>query len=578
MSRVPPGRRITATLIGLVLAVVAAVAFAGSASANSTGSAASVSRGALDCNGFSPIQQSIKPTGACTDVRGFPGDSANTEDGRFYDNGHYIGHDEPDLTFLSSRPGSGNDVTWTETLGTDPVATPTVTDPGNDVTHWFELSIAPWFSMALCNPYSYPQTSCVPNSDSNAPRQGFPGAPRHGYPGGGSSFLEVQFYPPGEAPFFDNISCDNAHWCASLHINDLECTLNFGHCNTNCEEPTNFAFIQKDGVPTGPAGPQVATIATDTPNSDTLLMNPGDTIKVHIFDAPLAGGGHALEVAIDDLTSGESGFMQASAANGYMATNIGNCKGIPFNYEPEYSTAKQGNIVPWAALQTNISTQFEIGHWTPCSSLSGLSTDFGLDFITAGDPFNLTCNGAYEATADNAPDNAEGFAGDAFCYSAGDTHPALNQFGVVSDPNTTTGCLDFLSGGDIDFDGTSYWADWPTGIAPTDKFPGSFVQSAPTSGGQPYSQSFFQTDVALSESTCGADISGCTVPPAGPGNFYPYWSTITNGSDCAILFGNVAGGSGGVNDYGKAAQYGSDLRNEIGYDEFEGTPTPAVCS
>jgi len=575
MSRFSAGRRRTvATLIGVVLAVVAAVTFTGSAAANSAGNAA---RGALDCNGFSPVQQSIKPTGACTDIRGFPGDGANLDDGRFYDNGHYIGHDEPDLTFLSSRPGSGNDVTWVETLGTDPVAAPTVASPGNDVTHWFELSIAPWFSMALCNPYSYPQTSCKPNSDSNAPRQGYPGAPKHGYPGGGSSFLEVQFYPPGEAPFFDNISCDNTHWCASLHINDLECTLNFGHCNTNCEEPTNFAFIQKDGVPTGPAGPQVATLATDTPNEQTLLMNPGDTIKVHIFDSALSGGGHALEVAIDDMTTGESGFMQASAANGYMATNIGNCKGIPFNYEPEYSTAKQGNIVPWAALQTNISTQYEIGHWTPCSSLSDPASNFdGLINFTAGDEFWLTCNGPYEDAAGADSANDEGFGGDAFCYPAGDTHDALSPFGISAPPNTMTGCLDFLNN-DIDFDSTSYWADWPTGIAPTDKTPGSFVQAAPTTNGQLYEQSFFQTDVGLSEPTCGDDISGCTVPPAGPGHFYPYWSTITNGNQCSILFGNVAGGSG-VNDYGGDAQYGPDLRNVIGYDEFESTPTPAVCS
>ena len=565
-------RRIT-LLVGLVLGIAAAAMFSGSAAAGSgTNSGA---RGALDCNGFSTVQQSIKPTGVCTDVRGFAGtENANNDDGRFSDNGHYIGHDEPDLTFLSSKPGSGNDVTWTETLGQDPVAAPTVATPGSDATHWFELSLAPWFSMALCNPYSYPQTSCTPNSDSNAPRQGFPGAPQHGYPGGGSSFLEVQFYPPGEAPFFDNISCDNTHWCASLHINDLECSLNFGHCNTACEEPTNFAFIQKNGVPTGPAGPQVATLASQTPNDETLLMNPGDTITVHIFDSALSGGGHALEVHIDDQTTGESGFMQASAANGYMATNIGNCKGIPFNYEPEYSTAKQGNIVPWAALQTNISTQFEIGHWTPCTSLSDLSTDFGLDFITGGDPFFLTCNGPYEAAADNASDNSEGFGGDAFCYPAGDTHTALYPQGV--DPNTTTGCLDFLSGGDIDFDGTSYWPDWPTGTSPTATTPGSFVQSAPITNGQTYEQSFFQTDVALSESQCGADINGCTVPPQGPGNFYPYWSTITSGSTCSILFGNVASG-GGVNDFGKDAQYGTDLRNEIGYDEFESTPTDAVC-
>jgi hypothetical protein len=574
MSRVSPGRRIMATLIGLVLAVVAAVVFTGSAAANSTGSAA---RGALDCNGYSPAQQSIKPTGACTDVRGFAGiENANTDDGRFYDNGHYIGHDEPDLTFLSSRPGSGNDVTWTETLGTDPVAAPTVGSPGSDVTHWFELSIAPWFSMALCDPYSYPQTSCVPNSDSNAPRQMYPGAPRHGYPGGGSSFLEVQFYPPGEAPFFDNISCDNTHWCASLHINDLECTLNFGHCNTNCIEPTNFAFIQKDGVPTGPAGPQVATLATFTPNDETLLMNPGDTVKVHIFDSALSGGGHALEVAIDDLTTGESGFMQASAANGYMATNIGNCKGIPFNYEPEYSTAKQGNIVPWAALQTDISTQYEIGHWTPCSSLSDPASNFdGLINFTAGDEFWLTCHGPYEDSAGADSANDEGFGGDAFCYPAGDTHDALNQFDIFAPPNTTTGCLNFLNN-DIDFDGTSYWPDWPTGIAPTATTPGSFAQSAPSTNGQPYEQSFFQTDVGLSEPTCGADISGCTVPPSGPGNFYPYWSTMTTGDGCSILFGNVSGA--GVNDYGKDSQYGPDLRNEIGYDEFESTPTDAVCS
>ena len=46
--------------------------------------------------------------------------------GRFYDNGHYIGHDEPSLRYLSSRPGASNNVTWVETLPRDPVAVPTV--------------------------------------------------------------------------------------------------------------------------------------------------------------------------------------------------------------------------------------------------------------------------------------------------------------------------------------------------------------------------------------------------------------------------------------------------------------------
>jgi hypothetical protein len=573
MRRDVAPRRITMALVALLVAVGTAVMFSGTAAAaGSKMSHKAVARGALDCNGFSPIQQSLKPTGACTDIRGFAGDNANLDDGRFYDNGHYIGHDEPDLTFLSNRPGSGNDVTWNETLPMDPTADPTVDTPGSDVTHWFELSIAPWFSMALCNPRSYPLEACKPMSDRNAPHGG--------NPGGGSSFLEVQFYPPGEAPFFDNISCDNTHWCASLHINDLECTVGFHHCNLDCEEPTNFAFIQDNGVPTGPAGPQVATLATFTPNEHTLLMNPGDQITVHIFNSELSGGGHALEVHITDHTTGQSGFMQASAANGYMATKIGNCKGEPFNYQPEYDTAAQGNIIPWAALQTDISTQFEIGHWTPCSSLSGPASEFDdLLNLTAGDEFWLTCNGPYEAESDSGSDNPEGFGGDAFCYPKGDTHDALNQFGITADPNTMTGCLDFLSGGDIDFDGTSYWPDWPTGIAPTNTLPGSFVQSAPLTNGEPYSESFFQTDVALSESACAEseDTSGCTVPPQGPGNFYPYWSTITSGNDCSIVFGNVSGGPG-INDYGKDAQYGIDLRPFIGYDEFEGRVMPAVCS
>lgn len=555
-------------LVGLLLAVAAAVAFSGSAAANPTARLTPAAQGALDCNGFSPIQQSVKPTGACTDIRGFQGvDNANNEDGRFYDNGHYIGHDEPDLTFLSKRKGSGNDVTWTETLPHDPTAAPTVANPGSDVTHWFELSVAPWFSMALCNPNSYPLNPCTPNSDSNAP---------HGqFTGGGSSFLEVQFYPPGEAPFFDNVSCDNSHWCASLHINDLECTFGFASCNTNCEEPTNFAFIQKDGVPTGPPSPQQSTVASFTPNNETLLMNPGDQLRVHIFDSALAGGGHALEVAIDDLTTGETGFMQASAANGYATTHIADCSGTPFNYEPEYSSASKANIVPWAALQTDISTQFEIGHWTPCTSLSDPATG-GLLGLTLGDPFFLTCNGPYEAASDSGSGNAEGFGGDAFCYPAGDTHPVLNQFGVFADPNTMTGCLDELSGGDLDFDGTPYWPDWPTGTSPTATNPGSFVQAAPQSQGHRYAQTFFQTDVALSESGC-SDVTGCSVPPQGPGNFYPYWSTLTQKHhQCSILFGNVASGAG-VKDFGGFAQYGKDLANQIGYDEFESKPTKAVC-
>jgi hypothetical protein len=31
---------------------------------------------------------------------------------RFSDNGHYVGHDEPSLQFISSEPGSGNNMSY----------------------------------------------------------------------------------------------------------------------------------------------------------------------------------------------------------------------------------------------------------------------------------------------------------------------------------------------------------------------------------------------------------------------------------------------------------------------------------
>ncbi len=330
--------------------------------------------GALDCNGFSPIQRTVKLTGACTDPKGYDG-------GRFYDNGHYIGHDEPIVRFMSSAAGSGNDVTWTERLPFDPAADPTVAHPGTDVTHWFELSIAPWFSMALCNQRSYPYTPCTPESDANAPVGNPPWATPE-LAGGGSSFLEMQFYPPGYAPFVDSISCDNTHWCASLHINDLECTLRRSRTATTIasSRPTSPSSRQTACRPARPARSSRISRRRH-PNAKTLLMNPGDVVRVHIFNADIGGGQHALETQLTDITTGQSGFMIASAANGFMATNHEDCSGVPFNYQPEFNTSKPQNAVPWAALQVNIATQFEIGHFTPCTGISGRST-FSLDGFT----------------------------------------------------------------------------------------------------------------------------------------------------------------------------------------------------
>ena len=449
--------------------------------------------GLLDCNGYSKIQKALTRKLACTDIRGMNGYP------RFFDNGHYIGHDEPSIRFISKRPGSGNNVSFTERLPMDPKAMPTTSHPGHDVTHWFELSVAPWFGMSMCDPNSYPQTKCVPNSDSNAPHGAFPG--------GGGAFMEMQFYPPGFAPFADSVSCNNTHWCAALTIDSLEAD-NAGHLNTNCEEPVNFAFIQRNGVPAGPPSPQLSDLSTLTPNSQTLMMNPGDMVRTHMWDASIGGGKRAFKVQISDLTTGQSGFMVASATNGFMNTNFFNCNGTPFNFQPLFNTARSQNSIGWSVLLSGILNQFEIGHFEPCSKVTGKISLQLAPGVT--DTSWLECHGAYEAAGPPDPTPGGQEPTDALCYKKGDTHGSLNTA-----PNLVTGCLDdFTQNGDLDFDGTDYYPDFPNSLKPG-PFPSPFLQQQPTTAGARYSGIQFETDAPASEiTTCvPQNPQGCAVPP-----------------------------------------------------------------
>ena len=524
--------------------------------------------GELDCNGFSKVQKEVRPS-ECTDISGH---IKGAWGGKFYDNGNYIGHDEPDTTFLSNAPGSGNNVTWTETLGRDPHAAATDVTPGHDVSHYVELTPAPWFSMALCDPNSFPGTACTPKSDSNAPTcAGVNCGPTT--QGGGSAFMEMQLYPPGQPPFVNSTSCDDTHWCSALTIDSFSGTPTTNP-NPACVEPVNFAFIQRNGVPTGPPSPQDADIATFTQNSQTLLMNPGDNITVHMSDAPAPGGGEAFEVVVRDNTTGQAGFMQASAQNGFMTTSTADCSGTPFNFQPEYNTAAKANIIPWAALATNISTEFETGHWEECTSLA--------DPIANEDPGDTggaynQCQGPYENAG--PADSTTPESGDAVCYYQGDTHPGFDGPGTSTEPDLYTSCQDNeFQNGDLDFDGSPYWTEWPTGLTPN-IYPSSFLQSFPTSNSRQYSQYFFQTDVALSESTCTpSTLSGCTVPPKGPGGFYPYWSSVVLPfGSCSLEFGNVSSGFF-VNNNGKDAEYGTNQFATLGYPEFEGAVQNNPCA
>ena len=516
---------------GVIAAAVAVAASAGTAGAAGDGAHVMPrASGELDCNGFSPIQKSVKPTMLCADPS-LPGPT------RLEDHDHYIGHDEPSIRFLSSRPGSGNDVTFVETLGKDPRALPTTGHPGNDVTHNFELTIAPWFSMELCDPNSDPQLPCTPRSDANAPSATFPG--------GGSAFMELQFYPPGFAPFSDSISCDNTHWCSALTIDSVECDAN-GNCNNNCIEPVNFAFVQRNGVPTGPPSPQRSNLATVTPNAQTLMMNQGDRVSIRMYDARVAGG-RAFAVRERDLTTGQTGVMVASAHNGFMNTSMADCSGRPFNFQPEYATAKPQNIVPWGFGPYGINTQFEIGHFEPCTRVTGKTGP-------ASDPYFIHCHGPYETDAP-ADAGSSQEPNDAPCYRKGDTH------GGLAPPNQVTGCDVFFGAvGDLDFDGTPYRADWPTSVRPN-RFPATFRQATPTSRGHAFSAMQFMTDVSASESACNLTTgAGCAMPPVGPGNFYPYWTLARVSGSCVWEFGNMRNG----NTFGRESQYGQVAPRTLG--------------
>ena len=557
----------------------------------------------LDCNGYSTKYKSLDPAfkSHCTDplsthtvtydgkkvIRGY----------RFTDNGHYIGHDEPSIKFISHAAGSGNTMTYFMKLPVDPAKAPTAS---GSVTDYNELSIAPWFGLPMCDPHSYPENPCQPDSDSNSGSISDPNA-------AGSAFMELQLYPPGDPPFADDISCTQGKWCAALTIDSLEADFNFANLNTACEEPTNFAFLQRNGVPAGPPSPQLSDLASDTPNSQTLLMNPGDVLALQITD-PKAG----FTTKITDLTTGQSGVMVASAGNGFMDTNVKTCAGIPHTFHAEYSTASQQNQVPWAALEGGVIMQQEIGHSEACNSVAnklgfsepGLSDPRMYQTCMGGsegkkavgqgpcDPSTGICqnstteglNGPVACPTDNSASGALCEFSDAECFPKGDRTVMIN--GVATKEHAAVAqCLDnFFQNGDLDWDGTSYQTyTWPNG---TPNHPTQFSYLGPFDGaGQPYPQLQYETDAPASEFLCDTTTGkDCVVKPLGS-KFYPFWSLNTGqpmagtnapAGACLWSFGNVVPGVT-TQTFGKDAQYGkSDVARFGGTDASKVFPNPAI--
>jgi hypothetical protein len=449
-----------------------------------------------------------------------------------FGDGNYVGHDEPSLLFYSNKPGSGNRMRYQYQLPKDP---PPQAIPGRSYN--FQLQVAAWFGMAMCDTQSFPEQvkTCQPDSDRNITS---PLDPNHA----GTAFMEMQFYPPGWVPFQFATSCSATQWCAALTIDSLsENPITGEDNNADClnkvgVEPVNFAFITRNGKPQAPPNPVNATLATYTPNPDRdLFMASGDKVAVTMHDTA-----HGLRVQLSDHTTGQSGFMTASAENGFgqvkFAPHGTTCENIPYDFHPMYSTSSEQTRVPWAAHSYNIAYDDEIGHF---------------DYCTQIDKEGGKCVGDEGVPGDR--EQADG--DDLGCFS-----------GALSFLVKVTGCL----GTNIGFDGVSYQPLWPDGNSRLHPTPQYF--SSPLTGEEystNYSRVAFESDVPRITAedfggTCDRDTGqGCFRRPVTddgtPARFYPYFSSGQQGDQCRWTIGTHVPHFS-TRDYGRLSQYGPLLR------------------
>jgi hypothetical protein len=198
---------------------------------------------------------------------------------------------------------------------------------------------------------------------------------------------------------------------------------------------------------------------------------------------------------VRDLTTHQTGFMTASAANGFMNTNIADCSGTPFTFHAEYNTAKQPNQVPWAALEGGVLMQQEIGHGEVCNSVTNnlpAVNASGATGYTDPDAFQ-TCvggsegpqavgegpcspttglcqnattqgpNGPVACPTNNPASGALCEFSDGYCFPKG-ARTAFIDGKPVTEASRAAECnQERTQNGDLDYDGQSYLADWPIG-------------------------------------------------------------------------------------------------------------------
>jgi len=437
---------------------------------------------------------------------------------------NYVGHDEPSTLFYSGQAGSGNQMTYRLTLPRDPAPL-----PAN--TFNFQLHPAFWFGMAMCDTQSYPQqvSTCTADSDTNIANSTDPNAPDFMGRHTGTAFMELQFYPPGWAPWPAGNSCDATQWCAALNIDSLsEDPINGTELNQTCQnqvgiEYVNFAFLTKTGMAQAPANPVESTTATFTPDpSKDLFMSSGDQLVVDLRDSA-----NGLVTTVTDLTTKAVGSMTSSAANQFGMVKEApapstDCTNIPYDFHPMYSTSSEATRVIWAAHSYNIAFSDEIGHFDYCSG------------VVKG-----SCAGA-----EGSPGDREIWDGDDYGCFTKDQSTLVRVAGCIG---TNTG-----------FDGVPYQPVWPDGD--TIHHPTSILYTSPLTAGTNYDRMAFEADLPRIEfGVCNRSTGvGCTHIPqtddGAPANFYPFFSTTTLQPTCTWGLGNNFPGA--TNNFGRNGQYG----------------------
>ena len=500
----------------------------------------------LSFSGASSAQKKapVFPTGTfCDDVNA--GLCTELAHNKTYE-GKYTGHDEPSLLFYSRTPGSGNSSVYLVQIPKDPPTQPTQ-DGTNGVTWNFELRPAFWFGMALCDSQSDPNFTnvCKADTDENIFDNPKAAAPDFIGKHPGAAFLELQFYPPG----WSGVDCYPTTWCAAMTIDSFgfqEATglNNNNDClNTVGEETLNFAFVTFSGKSQAAADPlsraNDPNFTGEIPDpKQTMSFNPGDIVQIFIHDTP-AG----LRADIIDLSTGKSGSMTASVANGFGQVNFdpsptATCSVTPYAFHPMYATSSEHTRVPWAAHSYNTAFSDEIGHFEWC------------DAIGDGEGGPCTLAGI------NDPGGVDA-----------DDFPCFDNAGFPNLP-TVIGC----EGEDLDFDGVPYTAAaWPGGtydpsgdrrLRPQ---PVRFTSPVFLEAGgklRNYERVAFEADMPAIEVESNPDCNiltgtGCTNPPNGA-QFYPIYSTSE------ILPSVCAWQVGGAHIFGTTDNFGGTSTVEYG--------------